>query len=127
MTILTWLSANWVDILFIIAVIAALVILYLKGEKKIVYRILYALVTEAEARFGGGTGELKLASVLSELYARLPAVMRALVSEKRIIQWVEDVLAQAKDKWRENAQIEQYIGAVEDESAKKIVGFTGKA
>ena len=109
MAILDFLAMHWDSILLILLFALLLVLLYMIGHKKIVYKILYSLVTEAEKQFGGGTGELKQAYVIEKLYSALPAVLKALVTAEQLETWVDDVLIMAKEKWKQNANIDGYI------------------
>ena len=59
--------------------------------------ILLGLVAEAERRFGAKTGEIKLSSVLGELYARMPALLQLLFPTKTVDEWVEAALAKFKE------------------------------
>ena len=109
MAILDFLAMHWDSILLILLFALLLVLLYIMGHKKIVYKILYSLVTEAEKQFGGGTGELKQAYVIEKLYSALPAVLKALVTAEQLEKWVDDALEKAKEKWKQNANIDGYI------------------
>ncbi len=116
MKILEFLALNWSSLLLVIALITVLAVLYVRGEKKLFNHILYALVTEAEAQYGGKTGELKKAAVIAKVYGLLPAVLKLFITEKRLTLWIEDALQYAKKKWAENADISYYINgyAAED-------------
>ena len=59
--------------------------------------ILLGLVAEAERRFGAKTGEIKLSSVLGELYARMPALLQLLFPTETVDEWVEAALAKFKE------------------------------
>ena len=59
--------------------------------------ILLGLVAEAEERFGAGTGEIKLSSVLGNLYARTPALLQLLFPKETVDGWVEAALAHFKE------------------------------
>ena len=109
MEIIDFLLMNWSSVLLVIALLTVLIILFIKGEKKIYSQILYTLVTEAEAHYGGGTGELKKAAVISNIYGILPAILKLFITESRLAAWIEEALEYAKKKWAENAQIEGYI------------------
>lgn len=109
MAFIEFMAAHWDSILLILCTCLILGVLYFRGQKKIVYKILYALVTEAEKQFGGGTGELKQAYVIEKLYSALPAVLKALVTAEQLEAWVDDVLIMAKEKWKQNANIDGYI------------------
>lgn len=109
MNVLNFIITNWDFILLIVAAIAAVVVFAFKGNKSVIMRMLYALVTEAEKEFGGGTGALKLATVITQIYPKLPAFLKLFVSEKILTKWVEDALAAAKEAWKQNAAISEYI------------------
>ena len=102
MKVLNFIIANWDFILLIIAAVAALVFAIFKGNKSVVMRMLYALVTDAEQAFGSGTGSLKLAAVVDAIYPKLPAIVKTFVSDKMIVEWVEEALAVAKEAWAKN-------------------------
>ncbi len=63
--------------------------------------ILLVLVAEAEERFGGGTGEIKLSSVLAELYARMPLCLQILFPKETVVGWVESALVRFREILRE--------------------------
>lgn len=109
MAFIEFIAAYWDSILLIVCACVALGILYFKGQKKIVYKILYALITEAEKQFGGGTGELKQAYVIEKIYNALPAVLKSVISAERLGKWVDDALIKAKAKWGENSSVSGYI------------------
>lgn len=109
MSILNFLVTYWDSILLVVLFITGLAFLWFKGKKNIVYKILYALVTEAEKIYGDGTGSLKQATVISQIYDKLPAVFRSVVSVTTLEKWVDDVVEKAKIEWGKNANIEGYI------------------
>lgn len=102
MNVLNYIITNWDFILLIIAAVAAVVYAIFKGNKSIVMRMLYALVTDAEQAFGAGTGSLKLAAVVDLIYPKLPAIIKTFISDKTLVRWVEDALAAAKKEWQKN-------------------------
>lgn len=108
MNIVKFLLLNWDSALVVLAIITVLIVLYARGEKKLLNYVLYTLITEAERQYGSGTGELKKAAVISWLYEILPAILKVFVTESRVSEWVEVALAFAKAKWAENAAIGQY-------------------
>lgn len=118
MNVLNFIIANWDFILLIIAAVAAVVVFAFKGNKSVIMKMLYALVTEAEKELGSGTGALKLATVIAQIYPKLPAVLKCFVSEKTITKWVEDALAAAKEAWKQNAAISEYIEKPVETSAE---------
>jgi hypothetical protein len=103
--ILAWIASNWDNILLIAALIIALIVLYKKGEIKILKAILFALVTEAERQLGGGTGELKKSTVIDWIYDRMPSLLRLVFSRKEIESIIEEVLEYAKKKWATNPNL----------------------
>ncbi len=109
MKILEFIAMNLPSLLLVIALIVTLTVLYVRGEKKLFYRILFALITEAEARYGSKTGELKKAAVIAKAYAIMPAILKLIITESRLAKWIEDSLTYAKKKWSENADIYNYI------------------
>lgn len=118
MNVLEFIATNWDFILLIVAAVAAVVFFAFKGNKSVVMRMLYVLVTEAERIYGGGTGSLKLAAVIDEIYPKLPAVLKLFISEKTLTKWVEDALAAAKETWKQNAAIAEYIEKPGDPAAE---------
>ena len=113
MAILNFLISNWDSTLIILALIAFIVFLYIKGEKKLIYKILFFLLTEAENTYKSGTGALKFAAVLNNLYNKIPKILRLVITEVMITNWIEDALVLAKKTWAENAAIETYIKGTE--------------
>ncbi len=112
MNAIDFILANWDFILLIAAAVAAVVYAVFKGNKSVVMKMLYALVTEAEKNFGGGTGSLKLASVIEAIYPKLPTVIKMFVTDVMLQKWVEEALLLAKEAWEKNADIAQYITPV---------------
>ncbi len=117
MNVLNFIVQNWDFILLIVAAVAAIVFAIFKGNKSVVMKMLYSLVTEAEQIYGAGTGSLKLAAVIDAIYPKLPAVIKAFVSDKTIVKWVEEALAAAKDAWQKNDAIADYIKKPAEEAA----------
>ena len=100
---------NWASLLVILVFVATLVILAIRGKKDIVAKILYALVTEAEKIYGGGTGSVKFAYVVEKAYSYLPAILKVFITYERLKTMIEDALAAAKIKWAEEAGISDYL------------------
>lgn len=114
MNVINFIMANWDFILLIVAALAAIIFAIFKGNKSVVMKMLYAMVTEAEKNMGGGTGSLKLASVIEAIYPKLPAVIKMFVTDAMLKKWVEDALVLAKEAWEKNTNIAQYIAPVTD-------------
>jgi len=109
MKILNFLLMNIDSVLVVIAIIAALIVLYVRGEKKILNIILFAAVTEAEKQYKGGTGILKKAFVTTKIYSIIPAILKIIITEAQIGRWIEAALLYAKQKWTENPSIAEYV------------------
>ena len=101
--------SNWASLLVILVFVFVLVILAIRGKKDIIAKILYALVTEAEKIYGGGTGSVKFAYVVEKAYSYLPAILKVFITYERLKQMIEDALAAAKIKWAEEAGISDYL------------------
>ena len=111
MNIINFIVANWDFILLIILAVAAVIVAIFKGNKSVVMRMLYALVTDAEQALGSGTGSLKLAAVVELIYPKLPAIIKTFISDKTLVRWVEEALAAAKEAWAKNpALLAAYSG-----------------
>ncbi|MHB1153995.1 MAG: hypothetical protein ACYCWE_20780 [Eubacteriales bacterium] len=118
MSILNFILMHIDSVLLVIAVIAVIIVLYVRGEKKILNYVLFAAVTEAERQYKGGTGILKKAFVIAKIYSVIPAILKIIISEDQIGRWIEDALTYAKEQWKENALIENYIKGSDIEDAE---------
>jgi hypothetical protein len=92
-------------IIAILAVAAFVVFLAVRGKKEIIYKMIYALVNEAEECFGSGAGKQKFAYVMERIYAELPPIFKVLIDYKTLEKWIEEALAEAKEHWAEKANI----------------------
>jgi hypothetical protein len=102
MNILAFLIANWDSVLVALAILAGLIALVARKQFAILDNVALALVTEAEKKYGGGAGEIKLAAVVAWIYPKIPAIIRPFFSAKQIERIIERVLAEAKKKWQAN-------------------------
>jgi hypothetical protein len=110
MSVLNFLLSNW-DSVLISALLGALIVyLIAKKQYAILDRIVFALVTEAEKKYGGGAGAVKLAAVIDWLYPKIPAIIRLFISGKQIERIIERVLTDARKRWSANPQLSAYIG-----------------
>ncbi len=105
MKILEFIINHWSDILLILMAVGSLIYAIYKKDLSLVRQQLFSLVTEAEKEYGAGTGVLKLASVVTTIYPKLPKLFKALITEKKLVQIIEDVLAEAKKKWISNEKL----------------------
>ena len=109
MSIIQFLAANWDSVLVVLAFLVLVVVLIKRGETKVLKKILFNLVTQAEKQFGSGTGELKFAAVADWIYQRIPAVLKLLFTEKDIADMIEAVLEEAKKAWGTNENLKEYV------------------
>lgn len=113
MNFLNFIAANWDSILAALAVIVVAIVGVVKQEKSIIFKMLFSLVTEAEKQYGAGTGELKLSSVVSQVYEKLPSVSK-LIPVKTLEKWVDEALVEAKAKWKKNTNVATYIAPTDN-------------
>lgn len=105
MQIIEFIINYWSDILLVIAAVVSLVYAIYKKDLSLVRQQLFSLVTEAEREYGSGTGALKLASVVTTIYPKLPKLFKSIITEKKLVQVIEDVLTEAKKKWESNTKL----------------------
>lgn len=108
MELLNFILENWDSILGALAIIIVAVLAVVKQEKVVIFKMLYALVTEAEKQYGSGTGELKLSSVIAQIYEKAPAAVKV-IPVSTLQGWVEEALEMAKEKWAKNTNVATYI------------------
>lgn len=109
MNIIQFLAANWDSVLVVLAFLVLVVVLIKRGQTKILKKILFNLVTQAEKQFGDGTGSMKFAAVADWIYQRIPAVLKLLFTEKDIADMIEAVLEEAKKAWGTNENLKEYV------------------
>ena len=84
-------SAIVIAILFVIV----MALLWFNGKKKLVKDIILELVIVAEKTYGSGTGPIKFASVLSQLYEKYPWLSHL---EKLVTLWINQAVEYIKNK-----------------------------
>ncbi len=99
MDILTFLLSHWDSVLVVLLAAVGIIVLIAKRQYAILDKIIFSLVTEAEKKFGGGTGAAKLAAVIDWVYPKIPAVSRLFISEAQFEKLIERVLDDAKERW----------------------------
>ena len=99
------MNSTLILIIAILAVVAFVVFLAVRGKKEIIYKMIYALVCEAEEQFGSGTGKQKFAYVMEKIYAELPPIFKILIDYKTLEKWIEMALAEAKEHWAKKANV----------------------
>lgn len=100
-----FIVANWTSILVVLVFIAVIVFLAVRGKKKIIYKMLYTLVTEAEKQYGAGTGSIKFAEVMTKIYSMLPTIIKVFITYETLEKWIENALEDAKEHWGKEAGI----------------------
>lgn len=108
MKVLEFFMTYWSDILLIVLALASVVYAIYRKDYSIVKKLIFSLVTEAEQAYGGGTGAMKLSTVINVLYPKLPKIFKMLVTEKKLTEIVESVLAEAKKKWEANPKLLEF-------------------
>lgn len=107
---MNFLATHWASILVVLVFIAVVVFFAVRGKKQIIYKMLYALVTEAEKQYGSGTGAIKFAEVMTKIYAMLPTVIKIFITYDTLEAWIEKALTDAKAHWKKEAQIAETTG-----------------
>lgn len=114
-----FLMSYWDSVLVVILFIVICVVLIRKGATSYVKQMLFYLVTQAEAEFGSGTGDLKYAAVTTWLYERMPAIMKFFFTAKQIDAMIEAAVAQMKEYLSKNTSAQTFV--VSTNKAKKVI------
>ena len=92
------LLVYWTDLLLVIVVAGMLGVLYKKGKKTLVKDIIYSLVVKAEKELGSATGGAKYSQVISDLYLKLPFILRLFFTTQELNKYIEDAVTWLKSK-----------------------------
>lgn len=109
-----FIKLNWSSIITIIFVVVGLLLLYKNGKKEFVRQAVLSLVVQAEKALGSGTGELKYAMVVENIYKMLPSILTMLISKEELDTIIEDSVQRLKDYLSEDKNLLGY----EDEYLK---------
>lgn len=93
----SFIKANIVDIILILLLAASGLLLYKRGHREPVKKMVLSLVIEAERKLGSGTGRLKYEMVLEGLYKRLPWMLRAIYTQQQLDALIEEAVGRLKD------------------------------
>lgn len=104
-----FLTQYWDSILVVVLFIAICIVLVRKGSAKYVKQMLFYLVTQAEAEFGSGTGDLKYAAVTTWLYERIPAILKFFFTAKQIDAMIEAAVEQMKEYLKKNSSAQAFV------------------
>lgn len=80
----------------------------LKAEEiceKLLAQVTLALFTEAERKFGDGTGKLKMSYVLERFLALLPDWVQELIDPVWLADKLEMLLDKAEEEWKANPRL----------------------
>ena len=94
---LEFIKMNWGSIITIVFVVVGLLLLYKNGKKEFVRQAVLSLVVQAEKALGSGTGELKYAMVVENIYKMLPGILTLLISKKELDRLIEDGVQYMKE------------------------------
>ena len=73
--------------------------------EKLLAQVTLALFTEAERKFGDGTGKLKMSYVLERFLALLPPWAQELIDPVWLAAKLEALLLEAKNEWEKNTKL----------------------
>ena len=82
---------------------------YITRLLKNLVSIALVLVTDAEIKFGGGTGQLKRSYVIDELYKRIPDEYKKFVTEENLDAIINKALEEAEKLWSENSKVKTLV------------------
>ncbi len=104
MKIIEFIIYNWSDILLVFSVFFLMIYSSFTNNLGYLRADLFSLVTEAEKIYGGKTGEIKLMYVVKKIHSKMPAVLKAFLSEKQLEKIIEKVLMKVKKIWSEKPE-----------------------
>lgn len=111
---LNFIKFNLSSILVVLLLIVGLLFIYKKGKKEFVRQIVLSLVVQAEKALGSGTGELKYAMVVENVYKVLPYILRLLISKRELDNIIEGSVRYLKEYLKKDKDLLGY----EDEYLK---------
>ncbi|WP_425446419.1 hypothetical protein [Dethiothermospora halolimnae] len=94
---LEFIKGYWVPIVVILIAMISLIFLYKKGKEDTVRKVILSLVIQAEKLLGSGTGELKYAWVVEQIYKTLPIMVQLIFTRKQIDSMIEEAVEFLKD------------------------------
>ena len=111
---LNFIKLNLGSILVVLLFIIGLLFLYRKNKKEFVRQVVLSLVVQAEKALGSGTGELKYAMVVENVYKVLPYILALLISKKELDNMIESSVQYLKEYLKKDKDLLGY----EDEYRK---------
>jgi len=91
-----FLKLHLLDIVTVLAFLICVAIMWRKGKRDTVRSIIRSLVVKAEKELGSGTGELKYAMVVEQIYYVLPWIIRVFFTRAEIDNMIEDAVEHLK-------------------------------
>ena len=85
------------SVIFVAAAAVGIILLFRSGCVRQAKSILLYLVTQAEEKFGAGTGEIKFSAVADALYEKLPSAAKFFLSEKTIASLIESAVSKMRE------------------------------
>lgn len=123
-----FLAQYWDSILVVVLFIVACIFLVRKGSTVYVKQMLFYLVTQAEAEFGSGTGELKYAAVTTWLYEKMPVILKFFFTAKQIDKLIETAVTEMKEYLNKNDYAKTLVAITNTlKNAKPITNITVNA
>lgn len=121
-----WIANNWMVIIGLVALIAAVVLAILafiklptSAQKEKVRKCLLAWVIQAEKELGGGTGKVKLSTVYGTFVTAFP-ILKNFISFETFSLWVDDALEEMRKLLEQNENLKQVVEGIQLEVAEAI-------
>lgn len=130
MNIINWILGNWFLVVVFMCFFGCFILYIRKFFKlptneqiKVIKDFIYTLVLSAEKELGSSTGQAKLATVIQKFYSTCPIDLRKFMTEKMIIDFIEESVERMK-KYFENNPVAQEnilkVGVSNGNSSKEI-------
>ena len=113
---LNFIKLNISSILVVLFILVGLLFLYKRGKNEFVRQVILSLVVQAEKALGSGTGELKYAMVVENVYKVLPKILTLLISKKELDKLIEDGVQFLKEYLEKGRDLLSY----DDEYVKQV-------
>lgn len=113
---LEFIKLNLSSIMVVLVFIIGLLFLYKRGKNEFVRQVILSLVVQAEKALGSGTGELKYAMVVENVYKVLPKILTLLISKKELDKLIEDGVQFLKEYLEKGRDLLSY----DDEYVKQV-------
>jgi hypothetical protein len=93
----------------LIAFVSGAIVLIRKGEIGKLKTILLRLCLEAEKEFGGGTGTIKFADVVSKIYPMIPDIIKPFITQATLSKLVDAALVTLRKQLETTAKVARII------------------